>query len=96
MIDKEKLINDLKDLFKQNNSFLMSVETGSVKKKYKKTTIYEFEKTNDQLKDYIQDIEEGMPCDTDLSFWCDLFCDILMDDDDDEGLDDDNFPKGGW
>lgn len=91
MIDREKLIEELIDLHKQNISFLLSVETGNVKKRYKKTTMYEFEKFNDQLKDYIQDIKEGKPCDKDTHFWCEFFGDILMDD----NLDDDNFPVGG-
>lgn len=95
MINKEELIQELIGLHKQNISFLMNVETGSVEKQYKKKTVYEFEKLNDQLKDYIQDIKEGKPCDKDTHFWCEIFGDILLDDYD-EGLDDDNFPKGGF
>lgn len=94
MEDKEKFLEELKDLYKQNVSFLYSVETGTAKKKYKKMTVCKFETLNDQLKDYIEDIEEGKPCDKDSHFWCELFGDIIIDDD--EGLDDDNFPKGGW
>lgn len=97
MKGKERILEELISLYKNNVSFLMSIETGACKKKYSKKTAYEYEKLNDQLKDYIQDIKEGKPCDKDNYFWCELFGDILLDDNDEseEGLDDDNFPLGG-
>lgn len=93
MKDQERCIEELIALYKNNVSFLSSIETGTCKKEYSKKTVSEYEKLNDRLKGYIQDLEQGEPCDKESSFWCERFGDILMDD---EELDDDNFPKGGW
>lgn len=93
MINKEKLINDLRNLYNQNTKFINNAISGTSEKHYKKKTIAEFTKLNNQLNDYIQDIDFGLECDKDLSDWCDLFAGVLLDD---FGIDDDNFPKGGW
>lgn len=90
MTNKEKNINALKKLYKDNLDFLSSVEKGLCKKKYKSETIAEYKNLNSHLFDYIQDLEMGLDCHQDLSFWNEMFNDILA-----EGLDDDNFTFGG-
>lgn len=94
MEKNEKLINELKGLYKQNIDYIASMTNGTSEKHYKKKTIAGFKKLNEQLNDYIQDIEYGLDCDKTAADWCELFGDVLMDNS--EGLDDDNFPKGGW
>lgn len=91
MTNKEKEINQLKGLYKQNLDFLDSVVNGTTKKKYKNSTIAEFKNLNRHLKEYIAELELGLDCHRDITIWCELFGDILA-----EELDDDNFPKGGW
>lgn len=99
MSDRERFIEELIGLYKQNVKFLISVDTGACEKEYKAKTILEYEKLNHKLRDYIQDLEQGEPCDKEVAVWCKLFGDILLSDDYEEGgehLDDDNFPLGGW
>lgn len=91
MTNKEKEISLLKGLYKQNLEFLNSVANGTAKKKYKPVTISEFKNLNKHLKEYIKELELGLDCHRDVSIWCELFGDILMEED----LDDDNFPNGG-
>lgn len=93
MKNREKLIQDLKNLYQQNLDFLASVANGTCPKKYHKETIKEFKKLNAQLSDYIEDVSFGLERDKSLSDWRDLFGDVLLGDED---LDDDNFPRGGW
>lgn len=89
MTDKEKLIKTLECLYNQNQDFIDSIVNGTFEKKYSKKTVAELKKLNEQLKDYIEDIKNGLECDKSLSDWCNIFADTLLDDCE---LDDDNFP----
>lgn len=98
MNNREKLIKELKDFYSQNLEFISKVEreekeeNSTATMKYSSETIFEFKMLNSQLFDYIKDIEYGLECDKTLSDWCNLFADVLSEDDE---LDDDNFLIGG-
>lgn len=79
--DREKLIQDLQALYAQNLDFISTVENGTSRKQYKKEIMTDFKKLNEQLEDYIEDIKYGLEADKDLSDWCELLGDTLLDDD---------------
>lgn len=95
MKDIKTVIKELQDLYKENLDFIASVTNGTCKKTYRKKTMAEYKKVNSLLEEYILDIQNGIECDKDKNDWCTLFGDILAEEDE-EGLDDDNFPLGGW
>lgn len=79
--DKPKLIQDLKALYNQNLDFIANVKAGTSAKHYSKQAMKEFKKANEQLNDYIQDIEYGLEADKTVEDWCEILGDILLDDD---------------
>lgn len=87
MTNKEIQINQLKALYKSNCDFLDSIANCTSKKQYSKATILEFKNLNKHLKEYIEELELGLNCNQEVAHWCELFGDILLDDE----LDDDNF-----
>lgn len=93
MDENDKIIKELKQLYNQNVDFITSLKNGTFSKHYSNKTIAEYEKLNGQLNDYIEDIKFGLECDKDTNDWCEFFGDVLSEDDE---LDDDNFPRGGW
>lgn len=79
--DRQKLINDLKALYKENTWYLVKMENGKTDTKHSKKTIDEFRKVLYNLKNYIQDIENGLEMYRDFGDWCDMCVDALLDDD---------------
>lgn len=91
MKDKERVIDELKKLYKQNLSFIESIENGTSKRKFTDKTISQFKKLNIQLNEYIHELEDGLDGNQNEKDWCNFFANVLMND---CLLDDDNFPIG--
>lgn len=81
MKDKEILIEQLKNLHKQNLVFLEDIESGKSKKKFANKTIFQFERLNMQLDEYIQDLCNGLDGNQNLKDWCNFFANVLLNDD---------------
>lgn len=76
--ERKQVIVFLKALHAQNFDFLASVEKGTTKKKYKQSTIDKFKKRNDELAEYIKQIELGGDYTRTIHDWCVMFGDILI------------------
>lgn len=79
--ERQEFIKDLKALYNQNLDFITAVRNGTAKKQYGKDVMKEFGKLNEQLDDYIQDVDHGLEIDKTLEDWCELLADTLLDDD---------------
>ena len=79
--DRAKLIADLKALHNQALDFIVCVENGTTKNKYRKENMEEFKKQTEELDKYISDMEKGVDGNKNLSDWCEKLGDTLLDDD---------------
>lgn len=79
--EREKLIIDLNALYKENLKFIEDVRSGNTKRNYKEEKISNFEKLNLELKEYIEDIENGLDANKTVEDWCLFLGDTLLDDD---------------
>lgn len=81
--EKEKVLQELKDLYSQNMNYIEKCKKDNCDKKNKQ--LKELKQVISQLEEYIADLECDCPnCDLRKEDWCEIIADTL--------LDDDNFP----